>query len=194
MTDGPHLLKVDEHGEIKSGTITGKDLAAYQIDSYGRIFGLTFQAGVNDDLDVFSDLSGMMIRGARTWFSALLIDIILAHPKLLDNQPLFSAAHKNLSPTPAAPSEASLAEGRTAMRLQTDASGNPINATPRYILAPAAFGDHNRCAARDSLSAGACRCCDGCARPHTLDRAKARYQGLDEALVLVCRPICCACA
>lgn len=139
MTDGPALLKVDEHGEIKSGTVTGKELAAYKIDSYGRIFGLTFQTLVNDDLNVFSDLSSMMIRGARTWFSSLLIDIILANPKLLDNKPLFDPAHKNLSPTPAAPSEASLAEGRTAMRLQTDASGNPINATPRFILAPAAL-------------------------------------------------------
>ena len=65
--------------------------------------------------------------------------IIVSNPLLADGQPPFSAAHKNLSATPVAPSDDSIAEGKLGMRLQTDLSGNPLNLTPRYIVIPAAL-------------------------------------------------------
>src|SRR4029453_7365084 len=63
VTDGPELKKVNEHGEIKSGTIDAKELSAYKVETFGRIFGLTFQALVNDDIGALSDISGKMVRG-----------------------------------------------------------------------------------------------------------------------------------
>lgn len=77
VTDGPELKKVNEHGEIKSGTIDAKELSAYKVETFGRIFGLTFQAMVNDDIGALSDISGKMTRGARRWFETLLLDTII---------------------------------------------------------------------------------------------------------------------
>jgi hypothetical protein len=37
------------------------------------------------------------------------------------------------------PSDASISEGRQAMRMAVDSSGNPINAAPRYLPTPAIF-------------------------------------------------------
>jgi hypothetical protein len=94
---------------------------------------------VNDDLSVLSDLNSMMVRGARSWFTSFLIDTILANPKLADGKAVFHADHNNLAASAAAPSDTTIAAGKTALRLQTDASGNPINAPARFLLAPAAL-------------------------------------------------------
>ena len=90
-------------------------------------------------MGALSDLSAKMTRGARGWFEAFLVGIILSNPLLADGQPTFSAAHANLSATPATPADPSISEGKLGMRLQTDLSGNPLNLTPRYIFIPAAL-------------------------------------------------------
>ncbi|MCX6626019.1 MAG: hypothetical protein NTW28_00115, partial [Candidatus Solibacter sp.] len=85
------------------------------------------------------DLSGKMARGARQWFAGFLVDAILANPTLADTKAVFHADHHNLASSGAAPSDVTIGAGKLAMRLQTDASGNPIDAPPRYILIPAAL-------------------------------------------------------
>lgn len=137
--EGPGLVKVSETGEVKGGTITDKKLSSYKIDSYARLFGLSFQAQVNDDMGALADLTGKMGRGARQWFSGLLIDTLIANPKLADNKAVFHADHANLAASGAAPSEQTIAAAKLAMRLQVDASGNPVDAAPKFIVAPAAL-------------------------------------------------------
>jgi hypothetical protein len=61
-------------------------LSAYHIDAYGRIFGLTFQALVNDDIGALSDIAAKMTRGARRWFETFLIDTIIRNPVLADGK------------------------------------------------------------------------------------------------------------
>ncbi len=139
ISDGPLLEKVNEAGEIHFGTIGDKALASYKADSYAKGFTISFQALVNDDMGALSDISAKMTRGARGWFEAFLVGIIVSNPPLGDGQPVFSPAHLNLSATPAEPSDVSISEGKLGMRLQTDLSGNPLNLTPRYIFLPASL-------------------------------------------------------
>ena len=139
ISDGPLLEKVNESGEIHFGTISDKTLASYKADSYAKGFTISFQALTNDDMGALSDISAKMTRGARGWFEAFLVGIIVSNPLLADGQPVFSAAHANLSATPAVPADASIAEGKVGMRLQQDLSGNPLNLTPTYIFVPAAL-------------------------------------------------------
>lgn len=127
-----------KHGEIKSGTIAAKELSAYQVDTYG-ILGLIFQVMVNDDLGALSDIAGKMVRGSRRWYETFLIDTIIRNPPLADGVAVFHASHDNLAATGSVPSDASINEGHMAMRMQVDASGTPLNASPRYLLIPAAF-------------------------------------------------------
>ena len=139
ISDGPLLEKVNESGEIHFGTISDKTLASYKADSYAKGFTISFQALTNDDMGALQDISAKMTRGARGWFEAFLVGIIVSNPLLADGQPVFSAAHANLSATPAVPADASIAEGKVGMRLQQDLSGNPLNLTPTYIFVPAAL-------------------------------------------------------
>jgi hypothetical protein len=50
------LEKVNEHGEFRSGTLA-EAAESYRLDTFGRIFGITRQALVNDDLGAFTDLT-----------------------------------------------------------------------------------------------------------------------------------------
>ena len=139
ISDGPLLQQVNEAGEVSFGTITDKTLASYKAASYAKGFTISFESLVNDNLAALQDISAKMTRGARGWFEAFLVGIIVSNPLLADGQAVFSAAHKNLSATPAAPSDPSIAEGKLGMRLQQDLSGNPLNLMPKYIFVPAAL-------------------------------------------------------
>ena len=138
VSDGPALEKVNEKGEIRYGAITDKELASYKIDSYAKAYGITFKVLVNDDIAALNDVTGKAARGARTWFAGFLVDTIIANPRLADNSAVFHASHNNLAASGAVPSETTIGTGKTAIRLQKDLSGNPIDAAPKYILAPAA--------------------------------------------------------
>jgi len=137
--DGPALAEVGETGEVTWGAINARELASYSVKSYARAFGISFQALVNDNVQALSDISEKMTRGARAWFAGFLANIIVSNPLLADGQGVFHAAHSNLAASGAAPSDTTIGAAKLAMRLQTDASGNPIDAPPRYIVIPAAL-------------------------------------------------------
>ena len=49
---------MNENGEFMSGTIAeGRE--SYKLDTYGRIFAISRQAIVNDNLGAFSDIGGL---------------------------------------------------------------------------------------------------------------------------------------
>jgi len=139
VSDGPALSQVAESGEVTFGTIEGRELASYRLASYAKGFAITFQALVNDDIGALADISAKIARGARQWFTSFLIDTIVSNPKLADGKAVFHADHANLAASGAAPSDTTIGAAKLAIRKQTDLSGNPIGAAPRYILIPAAL-------------------------------------------------------
>lgn len=139
ISDGPALAKINETGEVTQGYVDDRKLSSYHIDSYARKTNISFQVLVNDDVSALGDLSGKMARNARQWFAGFLVDTILANPTLADTKAVFHTDHHNLASSGAVPSDVTIGAGKLAMRLQTDASGNPIDAPPRYILIPAAL-------------------------------------------------------
>jgi hypothetical protein len=149
---GFELQKVNEHGEFTSGTMieTGE---AYKLDTFGRIFGITRQALVNDDLGAFSDLSRRLGLAAAAFEAQFLVDLIEANngagPRMSDGRTLFDPAHGNVAENAGALSEETLSAARLAMRRQTAAGGGPIAVTPRYVL----VGPENETSAEKLLSA-----------------------------------------
>lgn len=139
ISDGPALELVNETGEVTFGSITDKELASYAVRSYARGFSISFEALVNDNVQALSDISEKMTRGARQWFSNFLAGVVIANPKLADNKEVFHADHGNLAGSGAAPSDTTIAAAKLAMRLQEDASGNVIDAPPRFLAIPAAL-------------------------------------------------------
>jgi len=133
------LSEVLESGEIKSGTFKSRK-ETYQVKTFAKMFALSRQAIINDDLGAFGDPIRVMARAAGETEASLLASFINGNPDMSDSNPLFHASHGNLAGTGAAPSVATLSDGRLAMRSQKDLDGvTPIAAAPKYILSSPSY-------------------------------------------------------
>lgn len=133
------LEQVPESGKIKRGTFSDSG-QTYSVGTFAKIFSLSRQALINDDLGAFTDPVRTMARAAAETEAKQLAGLLNANSgvgvTMADTKPLFDATHNNLAATAAAPSVVTLDAGRQAMRKQMDADGTtPLNAVPRYILA-----------------------------------------------------------
>ena len=131
----PDLEKVDEHGEFKYGTI-GEGTATWKLSTFGRIFAVTRQALVNDDLGGFADLAGKFGEAASRREAEELVAILLA-PPAIDGGAMFSAARSSLIPD--ALSITGLGNAVLALRKQTDLDGRLLSQDPAQLVVPAAL-------------------------------------------------------
>jgi len=140
LGEAPALLQTNEHGEFKYGS-TAETVESYSLKTFGRIFGLTRQAIINNDLDAFGDMTARMGRAAVEFENQALVDLLASNPAMSDTLAVFHATHANLGTgAPSALSETSLNTARTAMRLQKGIDGvTPIDATPTWLIVPAAL-------------------------------------------------------
>jgi HK97 family phage prohead protease len=137
--DAPALLEVLEHGEYTFGTI-GEAKEIIQLKTYGRMFGITRQALINDDLNAFGEVPAAFGRKARDIESDLAWAQITTNPTMGDGVALFHATHLNLTAVGTAISVAALGVGRAALRNQKGIDGvTPLNLLPRYLIVPAAL-------------------------------------------------------
>lgn len=138
LGEAPTLVKVDEHGEYTNGGMAeGKE--SYRAYTYGRIFGISRQALVNDDLSAFSQVIPKFGRAAAEFVAKSLVDLLTSNPAMGDGAALFHANHGNLG-TPGVLSITSLGEAFKLMRLQKGLDGvTPVDVTPRFLVVPAAL-------------------------------------------------------
>lgn len=132
------LDKVPEGGEYKYGTFS-EMAQRIQLATYGKLFSITRQAIINDDLSVFSDVPRKMGQAARRTIARALFKLITSNPTMSDGNPLFHASHGNLL-TAAAISTTSVDVMRQGMALQKDADGTPIRVPLKTLLTPIALG------------------------------------------------------
>lgn len=137
---GIRLEKVGEAGEFKRGTMVEAG-ESYKLDTFGRIFGITRQALINDDLGAFTDVSRRLGQAAAIFEVQSLVDLLVSNaglgPTLSDTKALFHADHGNLAGAGAIPSETTLNAARLAMRHQTGPGGELIAVTPWALVVPA---------------------------------------------------------
>ncbi|HEY4367360.1 MAG TPA: prohead protease/major capsid protein fusion protein [Steroidobacteraceae bacterium] len=140
--EAPRLERVNEHGEFKRGTIAEAQ-ETYRLETFGKVFGITRQALVNDDLGAFDDLPRRMGIEARELESQTVVDLLVSNsgagPTMSDGVALFHATHGNLAVSGGAIAVATIGAARAAMRLQKGLSGRVVNFVPRYLLVPAAL-------------------------------------------------------
>ncbi|MEB3417029.1 prohead protease/major capsid protein fusion protein [Salipiger marinus] len=132
---GPDLKKVGESGEFQRGTIQ-EAAEGYSVETFGRIFAISRQALVNDDLGAFTQIPAKLGDAARAFEAQQLVDKLTENPAMSDGIAVFHADHHNLTAAFADPSLASLAAGRLAMRRQKGLAGELINAAPRFVVVP----------------------------------------------------------
>lgn len=140
LSEAATLLKVNEAGEIRSGT-RGESSESYKLETWARIFALTRQAIVNDDLHAFSDWSVAMGRAAAETENGLRAALLLenggAGPTLADGMALFHTARGNYAAVGSVPTVASLSAARLALRTQTGLDGKtPLGGVPKYLVVP----------------------------------------------------------
>ncbi len=128
---------VPEGGEYKQGTFSEQS-QAMKIVTYGKLFTITRQAVINDDLGIFSDVPRKMGQAARRTLAKAVFELINSNPHLADGKRLFSAEHGNLLPASLI-STASVGAMQSAMRLQKDKSGNLIQVPMKGLLTPVAL-------------------------------------------------------
>ena len=137
--DAPGLDEVLEHGEFTSGSIT-EAKETITLKTYGKIFGITRQALINDDLNAFGEVPSAFGRKARDKESDLAWAEITANGNMGDGVALFEATtHKNYTSSGTAISVDSLGVGRKLIRQQKGLDGvTPLNLSPTYLIVPAA--------------------------------------------------------
>ena len=141
LSEGPDLDQVPEHGEYSYGTFSDSK-EVFSIQKYGKLFAITREALINDDLSAFVRVPLAFAMAARRKVNATVWGIITGNPTMGDGISLFEAStHKNFVAhgSGAVPGIATLTAARMAMRLQTGLQGQVLNVTPRYVLAPAAL-------------------------------------------------------
>lgn len=98
--EAPLLEKVLESGVIKHGTVE-EDSRGLKLETYARMFNISRNALVNDDLGAFSDFLGVFAQAAAETEGNLFASLLLANNKagvvLGDGLPLFHPDRNNVS-------------------------------------------------------------------------------------------------
>lgn len=132
----PTLAKVQDGGEYTYATV-GDRGETVQLATYGKLFPITRQTIINDDLDAFSKIPRRMGRAAIRTIGDLVYAILTSNPAMRDNVALFHANHKNLM-TGSGISTGSVDAMRVLMGKQTD--GNAVlNIRLAQLLVPLAL-------------------------------------------------------
>jgi hypothetical protein len=133
LVAGGSFEALNEHGKLAHGSLTD-DKYTNKLDTKGMIITLTRQAIMNDDLgsftDLFSELGRKSALAIEKEFFTLLLSLSTSY---------FSTASKManyITGADSAFSYDSLTSLIGKMRNQTDPNGDPIMATPKYLLVP----------------------------------------------------------
>ena len=135
----PSLTEVPEGAEYNYATISDRK-EQVALATYGKLFGITRQAVINDDLNAFSKVPQKMGRAAKRTIGNLVYAVLTSNPAMSDSVALFhTATHKNLATGGgSALGTSSLDAGRTAMGRQqdVDAKATALNIRPKWLIVP----------------------------------------------------------
>jgi HK97 family phage prohead protease len=140
LSDMGLLEKVNEAGEVSHTTRAEVGAESYRLDTFARIFSMSRQALINDDLDAFTDFSRTAGRMAAETENRLVYNLLKSNPVMEETgKTLFHADHNNMAASPTPLSENALSEARLAMRTQRALDNGEkdrpfLNVQPRYLV------------------------------------------------------------
>ncbi|ATC34101.1 peptidase [Caulobacter vibrioides] len=133
MGGAPSFLLVPEGGQFKMGTI-GEGKEVYALATYGRIFTISRQVLINDDVDAFTRIPTMFGRACADFESDAAYAPLIANPNMGDGVALFHASHGNLAGSGALPGETTWQAAETAFGAQVGIEGRLINILPAHMI------------------------------------------------------------
>lgn len=134
LTGDSVMKEVGEGGELQHGTL-GEQSFTYSVDTFGRIFGITRQMMVNDDLGALMGIPQMLGRGAALAIEKAFWTLVLANTGTFfgsGNENYFEGASTPLGID-------SLGDAVQLFSDQVDADGEPIAAVPKFLVVPTAL-------------------------------------------------------
>lgn len=151
----PALSKVAEGAEYSYGTI-GDRGETVQLATYGKMFSITRQAVINDDLRAFTMIPRRMGRAAIRTIGDLVYAVLTGNPTMSDAVALFHATHNNLL-TGAGVNTTSVDAMRVAMAKQKDAGNNAaaLNIRLAHLIVPMALEGIAKVTAESEYEVGA---------------------------------------
>lgn len=142
----PSLKRVLEGEEYEYGSI-GQGAEKYRVHKYGRLFSVTWETLINDDLGAI--LTQMQGWGASAgeMESDIVYAILTGNPAMADGKTLFHADHRNTGTAaalidqinPASDAPKPVTEMRKKFRLQKGLDDRYITVTPSFLIVPAAL-------------------------------------------------------
>lgn len=130
------IEEVGENEEFTFGSVSDEHESVTAL-SYGRLYGLSLQALVNDYLNAFASLPSQFVARVERKKNALAYAKLTGNANMGDGNAIFSAAHGNIvssSPSPGVPARAQLTAMRKLMAAQTDVAGNSLDLRIRLWL------------------------------------------------------------
>lgn len=134
----PSLAQVDEGSEYSYGTLSDRGVSLV-LATYGKLFPITRQSIINDDLGAFTKIPLRMGQAAKRTIANLVYAVLTANPTMADSVALFHATHTNLlTGGTSVLSADSLDLGRATMAKQKDPDNikQGLNIRPRYWIGP----------------------------------------------------------
>lgn len=139
ISEAGDLLPMTQSGEFKFDEMTDQGVTK-AIATFGRSFGFTRQALINDDISILTRVPEAYVRAASRGINRLVYRMLGTNPVIYDGLQLFDAAHNNLAAQGAAIGVQTVGAGRTAMRRQRNLRGNELlNISPRFLIVPASL-------------------------------------------------------
>ena len=159
LSEAGNLELVPEGGQFKQDSL-GEASARTKVATYGKLFSLTRQAIINDDLGLFSKIATKYGSAAKRLVNKMVYAQLTGNVQMQDNIALFDAKHGNVAGTGEALSVKAIAKAITAMRRQKGITGEAtLNITPKYLVIPpelemTAYEIVNSTAAVDGVNSG----------------------------------------
>ena len=159
LSEAGNLELVPEGGQFQQDFL-GEASARTKVATYGKLFSLTRQAIINDDLVLFSKIATKYGSAAKRLVNKMVYAQLTGNVKMQDNIALFDTKHGNVAGTGEALSVKAIAKAITAMRRQKGITGDAtLNITPKYLVVPpelemTAYQIVNSTAAVDGVNSG----------------------------------------
>jgi len=142
LSEAADLKHVPEGAEYMHGSF-GESKEVFKIQKYGRIFRISWESLINDDLRAFDRVSKAYIQAAKRGLNAQVYKVLTENNAMADGVALFHADHNNLENETANKGIVSpdrLSAARAKMRLQTGLqTESPLNIEPANLIVPAAL-------------------------------------------------------
>lgn len=138
LSEAGELLPIRQNGEFQFDEMKDSGVSKSVI-TYGRSFGFTREALINDDLDVLSKIPQAYVIAALRGINKMVYKMLGSNPVIYDGKQLFSQEHKNIA-TPASIGTALFAEMKRLMRNQKDIGDRAVlNLQPSKIIVPSSL-------------------------------------------------------